>query len=98
MKPFENIRVIDATHVVAGPYGTYLLATLGADVIKVEAPAQPDQTRSQGGDVGLNREGMGTWFLSQNGNKRPLALDLKQPEGVAIFKRLLATADVLMEN
>lgn len=98
MKPFEGIRVIDATHVIAGPYGTYLLATLGAEVIKVESPVQPDQTRSQGPDASLNRDGMGTWYLSQNGNKRALAVDLKQPEGVAVFKRLLASADVLMEN
>ncbi len=98
MKAFSGIRVIDATHVVAGPYGTYLLATLGADVIKVEAPTQPDQTRSQGSSVDLNREGMGTWYLSQNGNKRAVTIDLKKPEGLAVFKRLLESADVLMEN
>src|SRR5687768_17338600 len=98
MKPFEGMRVIDATHVIAGPYGTYLLATLGAEVIKIEPPADPDQTRMQGSDVDLKRGQMGTWYLSQSANKRPVTLDLKQAAGVEVMKRLIAGADVLVEN
>jgi len=69
-RPFEGIRVIDATHVLAGPFATYQLAVLGADVIKVEHPREPDQSRGTGTDKGLNRINMGTSFLTQASNKR----------------------------
>lgn len=98
MRPFEGIRIIDATHVLAGPFGTYQLATLGADVVKVEPPDDPDQTRFVGGDLDLRRRKMGTWFLGQGANKRCLTLDLKNPAGKDVFRRLLQSADVLVEN
>src|SRR5687768_5916761 len=98
MRPFEGLKVIDATHVIAGPYATYLLAVLGAEVIKVEPPSDPDQTRVQGSDLALKRQGMGTWFLSQNADKRCLTLDLKKPEAKAVMEKLIAQSDVLMEN
>ena len=60
MRPFEGIRVIDATHVLAGPFAAYQLAVLGADVIKVEHPDDPDQSRGAGTDKALNRKNMGT--------------------------------------
>lgn len=97
-RPFEGIRVIDATHVLAGPFAAYQLALLGADVIKVEHPEEPDQSRGTGGDRALNRAGMGTYALTQNSNKRSLTLDLKQEGGKAVMRRLLEGADVLVEN
>jgi crotonobetainyl-CoA:carnitine CoA-transferase CaiB-like acyl-CoA transferase len=98
MRPFEGIRVIDITHVLAGPFATYQLGVLGADVIKVEHPGQPDQSRSSGSDPELNRRQMGTGFLTQASNKRSIAVDLKTAEGRDIVRRLAATADVFVEN
>lgn len=98
MRPFEGIRVIDATHVLAGPFATYQLAVLGADVIKVEHPQEPDQSRINGTDKELNRRNMGTAFLTQASNKRSITLDLKQETDRDILKKLVATADVFVEN
>jgi crotonobetainyl-CoA:carnitine CoA-transferase CaiB-like acyl-CoA transferase len=97
-RPFEGIRVIDATHVLAGPFAAYQLAVLGADVIKVEHPDDPDQSRSSGTDKDLNRRGMGTGFLTQASNKRSIALDLKKAADRDLLKTLVATADVFVEN
>jgi crotonobetainyl-CoA:carnitine CoA-transferase CaiB-like acyl-CoA transferase len=90
--------VIDVTHVLAGPFAAYQLAVLGADVIKVEHPDDPDQSRSSGTDKALNRSGMGTGFLTQASNKRSIALDLKKEEDREVLKKLVATADVFVEN
>lgn len=98
MKPFEGIRVIDMTHVFAGPFCTYQLAVLGADVIKVEPPGDPDMTREEGVVPELNARGMGTAYMAQNGGKRAIAVDIKTAEGIEILKKLAATADVLVEN
>ena len=97
-RPFEGIRVIDVTHVLAGPFATYQLAVLGADVIKVEHPDEPDQSRSNGTDKALNRANMGTSFLTQASNKRSITLDLKREADRTILKKLVATADVFVEN
>ncbi|MDD9907466.1 MAG: CaiB/BaiF CoA-transferase family protein [Rhodospirillaceae bacterium] len=98
VQPFEGIRVIDMTHVFAGPFCTYQLAVLGADVIKVEPPDNPDMTRGEGVVPELNEQGMGTAYLAQNGGKRAIAVDIKTPEGIEILKKLVASADVLVEN
>jgi len=97
-RPFEGIRVIDVTHVLAGPFAAYQLAVLGADVIKVEHPDDPDQSRTAGTDKELNRRNMGTAFLTQASNKRSITLDLKQEKDRVTLKRLVATADVFVEN
>jgi crotonobetainyl-CoA:carnitine CoA-transferase CaiB-like acyl-CoA transferase len=97
-RPFEGIRVIDVTHVLAGPFATYQLAVLGADVIKVEHPDDPDQSRGAGTDKELNRRNMGTAFLTQGSNKRSITLDLKQEKDREILKKLVATTDVFVEN
>ena len=97
-RPFEGIRVIDVTHVLAGPFATYQLAVLGADVIKVEHPDEPDQSRANGTDKELNRRDMGTSFLTQASNKRAITLDLKTPGDRDILKKLVVTADIFVEN
>jgi crotonobetainyl-CoA:carnitine CoA-transferase CaiB-like acyl-CoA transferase len=97
-RPFEGIRVIDLTHVLAGPFATYQLAVLGADVIKVEHPDEPDQSRGNGTDRALNRAQLGTSFLAQASNKRAITLDLKAEHDRDVLKKLVATADVFVEN
>jgi crotonobetainyl-CoA:carnitine CoA-transferase CaiB-like acyl-CoA transferase len=97
-RPFEGIRVIDVTHVLAGPFAAYQLGVLGADVIKVEHPDDPDQSRGSGTDKALNRRHMGTGFLTQASNKRSITLDLKTEKDRQILKKLVATADVFVEN
>ena len=97
-RPFEGIRVIDVTHVLAGPFATYQLAVLGADVIKVEHPDEPDQSRGSGTDKALNRRNLGTSFLTQASNKRSITLDLKAAPDREILKKLVASADVFVEN
>src|SRR5438132_10880216 len=97
-RPFEGIRVIDVTHVLAGPFATYQLAVLGADVIKVEHPDDPDQSRGAGTDKALNRANLGTAFLTQASNKRSITLDLKAEKDREILKKLVTTADVFVEN
>jgi crotonobetainyl-CoA:carnitine CoA-transferase CaiB-like acyl-CoA transferase len=97
-RPFEGIRVIDVTHVLAGPFAAYQLGVLGADVIKIEDPNDPDQSRGSGTDKALNHKQMGTAFLTQASNKRSVALDLKQEKDREVLKKLVATADVFVEN
>ena len=97
-RPFEGIRIIDITHVLAGPFAAYQLGLMGADVIKVEHPDEPDQSRDSGTDNVLNHANMGTGFLTQGSNKRAITLNLKTEQGRAILKKLVATADVLVEN
>ncbi len=90
-----GVRVIDFTHVHAGPLCTYQLALMGADVIKVEAPGSGDQMRGMGPQLA---PGMSPGFLGQNANKRSIAVDLKAEEGRAVVHDLVATADVLVIN
>ena len=97
-RPFEGIRIIDITHVLAGPFAAYQLGLMGADVIKVEHPDDPDQSRDSGSDNDLNHADMGTGFLTQGSNKRAITLNLKTEQGREILKKLVATADVLVEN
>ena len=98
MQPFSNIRVIDLTHVIAGPFSTYQLAVLGADVIKIENAHAPDMVRPKGGLFPAGKEGLAASFTAQNCNKRSIGLDLKSDEGKTILKKLIKTADVLVEN
>jgi crotonobetainyl-CoA:carnitine CoA-transferase CaiB-like acyl-CoA transferase len=91
-------RILDLTNVLAGPFCCYQLAQLGADVIKVEVPGSGDLARQLGADPKLNRRGMGASFLAQNAGKRSMTLNLKSPRGREAFGRLVATADVVVEN
>ncbi len=92
--PLSGITVIDLTRVLAGPYCTMVLADLGARVIKVEVPVRGDDSRRIGPFV----DGKSAYFMSLNRGKESIALDLKAPDDRAIFERLLAGADVLVEN
>jgi CoA:oxalate CoA-transferase len=93
-----GIRVLDLTNVLSGPFATVHLALLGAEVIKVENPTDGDLARKLGCVPKFNKMLMGTSFLAQNANKKSLTLNLKSPEGKEIFRKLVATADVLVEN
>ena len=94
MPPLDQLRVLDLTRVLAGPYCTMMLGDMGADVIKVEEPTHGDDTRAWG----PHRDGWSTFFLGLNRSKRSLALDLKQENGAEVLRRLIVTADVLIEN
>ncbi len=94
----KGIRVLDLTNVLSGPFCTYQMALLGAEVIKIENPKGGDLARQLGADSTLNGKFMGTSFLAQNAGKKSITLNLKVPEGLDIFKRLVATADVVVEN
>lgn len=93
-----NIRVLDLTNVLAGPFCCYQLAQLGADVIKVEVPGSGDLARQLGADPALNKKHMGASFLAQNAGKRSITLNLKHPKGREAFTKLVATSDVVVEN
>ena len=94
-KPLDGIRIIDFTHVQAGPACTQLLAWYGADVIKVERPGSGDVTRSQLRDVpGADA----LYFTMLNGNKRSLTLDTKTQEGKEVLEKMIKTSDVMVEN
>jgi crotonobetainyl-CoA:carnitine CoA-transferase CaiB-like acyl-CoA transferase len=93
-----GIRVLDLTNVLSGPFCTLHLALLGAEVLKIENPRAGDLARVLGNVPKLNRMFMGTSFLAQNANKKSLTLNLKAPEGKAIFQKLVAQADVVVEN
>ncbi len=98
MIPLEGVRVLDLTNVLAGPFCCHQLAHFGAEVIKVEAPGRGDLARNLGADSELNAKGMGVSFLAQNAGKKSITLNLKHPEGKELLKRLIKTADVLVEN
>lgn len=98
MKLLEKIRVLDMTNVLSGPFSTMHLALLGAEVIKIENPEGGDLARKLGNVPDLNKQLMGTSFLAQNANKKSLTLNLKHGEGKEIFRKLLKTADVVVEN
>ncbi|MEM7189208.1 MAG: CoA transferase [Pseudomonadota bacterium] len=97
MQAFDGIRVLDLTHVLAGPFATYQLAVMGADVIKVE-PLAGELNRQVGPVPELTSAKMGAHFQSQAANKRAITLDLKSDEGRAVFLDLARTSDVIVEN
>jgi crotonobetainyl-CoA:carnitine CoA-transferase CaiB-like acyl-CoA transferase len=97
-KPLDGVRVIDLTQVLAGPYATYQLALLGAEIIKVEPPERGDWTREGGAPEGLENQKLGTSFLTQNANKKSVTLDLKTKDGLDALLALVKTADVFVEN
>ena len=97
-KPLAGVRIIDLTHMLSGPYGAMILADLGADVIKVE-PLEGEGTRKLlAKDPKNSIEGMGAYFLTLNRNKRSVCIDLKSPEGLALFYDLVKQSDIVINN
>src|SRR5207244_3072882 len=93
--PLANIRVLDASRVLAGPFCGQVLGDLGAEVIKVERPGQGDETREWGPPFFGE---LSAYFLSCNRNKRAITLDLSKPEGADLLRQLVKRSDVLIEN
>src|SRR5262249_51561786 len=96
-KPFDGVRILDFTQVFAGPFGSYQLALLGADGVRVEGPGGEAMPRSPLNKVWAERN-MATAWMAINSNKRNIALDLTKPKSIEIVHRLAAKADVVMEN
>lgn len=96
--PLSNITVLDLSRVLAGPWCTQLLGDLGAEVIKVEQPGQGDDTRKWGPPFLKDGSDDAAYFLSANRNKRSIAIDISQPEGAQLVRKLVAKADIVIEN
>ncbi len=97
-KPFANVRVLDFTRYLAGPYGTHQFAVLGADVVKIEPPEGDDLRGWSGAAPDDPSNGMPPGFIAYNVNKRSLKLDLRKPQAVDVVRRLARDADVVWEN
>ena len=98
-KPLGNIKVLDLTHMLSGPYGGMILADLGCDVIKIEPPIKGEGTRRLlENDPNYSVNGMGAYFYTLNRNKKSVAIALKKDEGLKIFYRLVEKADVVLSN
>ena len=99
MKPLEGIKVLDLTHMLAGPYAGMVLADLGADVVKVEPLGTGEMTRGLLSDDPNNSfKGFGAYFLTLNRNKKSVSLDLKHVQGLKVFYDLVKTTDVVLNN
>ncbi|MEP1472621.1 MAG: CaiB/BaiF CoA-transferase family protein [Halieaceae bacterium] len=97
-KPLAGVRMLDLTHMLSGPYGSMIIADLGAETIKVE-PIQGEATRTLlASDPANSLDGQGAYYITLNRNKRSVAIDLKSPEGLAVFYDLVKESDVVMEN
>lgn len=96
--PLTGVRVLDLSNVLAGPFCAYQLALMGAEVIKIEQPDGGDLARRLGADPKAAAANMGASFVAVNAGKQSLTLNLKDPRGKAILRRLVADADVLVEN
>src|SRR5580698_7235130 len=92
--PLDGIRVLDLTQMISGPMATMILGDQGADVIKVEPPGIGDFTRAMGG----TRRGVAPAFAVINRNKRSVALNLRDPRGLELLKRMVARADLFVQN
>ena len=98
-KPLSNIKVLDLTHMLSGPYGSMILADMGCDVIKIEPPRKGEGTRRLlENDPDYSHNGMGAYFYTLNRNKKSVAIDLKNQEGLEIFYALIKKADVVISN
>jgi CoA:oxalate CoA-transferase len=96
--PLAGTRVLDLTNVIAGPLASYLLALMGAEVIKVEVPGVGDLSRKMGADPAMGRQQMGASYLAFNAGKKSITLNLKSERGKQLFRTLCEGADVVLEN
>lgn len=96
--PLSGVTVLDIGHVLAGPFASYQLALLGARVIRVEPINSKDFVRRHGGTPEMKAAGLGASFLSQNAGKQSIAIDLKDPRGIELVKRLASGSDVMLQN
>jgi len=96
-KPLDGYKVLDLTHVLAGPYCTYQLGLLGAEITKVES-TRGDMVRMWGGSQEQLEKKIGSGFAAQNAGKKSLAIDITKPEGAEVVHRLSEQADILVEN
>lgn len=97
-QPLKGTRVIDLSQVLAGPFATYQMALMGAEILKIEKPGEGDWTRTGGALPELSNRKMGLGYLVHNAGKKSVTIDLKAPEGLEIIKQLISTADVFVEN
>lgn len=98
MLPLHGVRVLDVTNVLAGPFCSYQLVLLGAEVVKIEQPRRGDLARQLGVNVKANERLMGDSFVAVNVGKQSVTIDLKSPQGKLIFKQLVGISDVVIEN
>ena len=99
MKPLEGIKVLDLTHMLAGPYAGMVLADLGAEVVKIEPLGTGEMTRGLLSDDPNNSfKGFGAYFLTLNRNKKSVSLDLKDVQGLQVFYDLVKSTDVVLNN
>ena len=92
MGPLQDVRILDLSRLLPGPFCTRMFADMGADVIKIEEPVEGDYAR----DFVPRRGDFACWFMEVNRNKRSVAMDLKQEEDKAVFMELAKTADVVV--
>ena len=98
MQPLKGIRLLDASHVVAGPFASYQLALMGAEVIRIDRIVPNDFVRYHGGTEAMRKAGLGASYIAQSAGKSCIQLEFKDARGVDIFKRLAATSDIVLEN
>ena len=97
--PLVGVRVLDATHIVAGPFCSMILADMGAEVIKIERPGSGDLSRGRGPFIkGDDGKEVSSRFLGVNRNKKSVTLDLRDPKCKEIFENLIRESDVLLDN
>ena len=96
--PLRGVRVLDVTNVLAGPFCSYQLALMGAEVVKIEQPGSGDLARRLGADPAASARLMGVSFVAVNAGKQSVTLNLKDPRGKTIFQQLAAESDVVLEN